>query len=94
MVGADIFVLPSYQENFGIAVVEAMAAGLPVIVSDQVGISGEIGKSGAGIVIPIAMTNKRNREPMGVKGISKACAAAINSMAKTPKQLSSIFLVF
>lgn len=33
---ADVFVLPSYQENFGIAVVESLAAGTPVVISDQV----------------------------------------------------------
>jgi len=49
---ADLFVLPSYAENFGVAVVEAMAAGLPVIVSDQVGIQHEIAAAGAGIVVP------------------------------------------
>ena len=49
---ADIFVLPSYQESFGIAVAEAMAAGLPVIVSDQVGIASEIQEYGAGLVVP------------------------------------------
>jgi len=48
---ADLFVLPSYSENFGVAVVETMAAGLPVIVSDQVGIHREISASGAGIVV-------------------------------------------
>ena len=49
---ADIFVLPSYQESFGIAVAEAMAAGLPVVVSDQVGIAPEIQEYGAGVVVP------------------------------------------
>jgi glycosyltransferase involved in cell wall biosynthesis len=49
---ADVFVLPSYSENFGVAVVEAMAAGLPVIVSDQVGIHHEISASRAGLVVP------------------------------------------
>jgi len=48
---ADIFVLPSYQENFGLAVAEAMGAGLPVVVSGQVGISPDIEKYGAGIII-------------------------------------------
>ncbi len=48
---ADVFVLPSYSENFGIAVVEALATGLPVIVTDQVGIHSEIQSDRAGLVI-------------------------------------------
>jgi glycosyltransferase involved in cell wall biosynthesis len=47
---ADVFVLPSYSENFGVAVVEAMGAGLPVVVSDQVGIHREVASAGAGLV--------------------------------------------
>jgi len=49
---ADMFVLPSYSENFGIAVIEAMAAGLPVIISDKVNIWREVQAGGAGRVIP------------------------------------------
>ena len=49
---ADVFVLPSYSENFGVAPVEAMAFGIPVVVSDQVGICGAISESGAGEVVP------------------------------------------
>jgi glycosyltransferase involved in cell wall biosynthesis len=47
---ATFFVLPSYSENFGIAVTEALSAGLPCVVSRQVAISDEIAKAGAGIV--------------------------------------------
>jgi glycosyltransferase involved in cell wall biosynthesis len=54
---ADIFVLPSYSENFGVSVVEAMTHGLPVIVSDQVGLHVEITKSNAGIVIPCEVSS-------------------------------------
>jgi glycosyltransferase involved in cell wall biosynthesis len=47
---AEIFVLPSHQENFGIAVAEALAAGVPVLVSDKVNIWREIDADGAGVV--------------------------------------------
>ena len=49
---ADLFVLPSYQENFGIAVIEALAAGTPVVVSDQVNICGRIAEGQVGAVVP------------------------------------------
>jgi glycosyltransferase involved in cell wall biosynthesis len=45
---ADAFVLPSHQENFGIAVVEALACGTPVLLSNQVNIWREIANDGAG----------------------------------------------
>jgi len=48
---ADVFVLPSYSENFGVAVVEAMGAGIPVIVSNQVGIHREVSGAEAGLVV-------------------------------------------
>jgi glycosyltransferase involved in cell wall biosynthesis len=47
---ADAFVLASHSENFGVAVVEAMALGVPVIISDQVGICSAVQNAGAGIV--------------------------------------------
>jgi len=47
---ADLFVLPSYYENFGIAVAEAMVAGVPVVISDQVHICQQIRDSESGWV--------------------------------------------
>lgn len=47
---ADVFVLPSAYENFGIAVAEAMAVGTPVVISREVYISNEVEASGAGWV--------------------------------------------
>jgi glycosyltransferase involved in cell wall biosynthesis len=49
---ADVFALSSYTENFGQAVAEAMASGLPVVISDQVNIWPEVSKAGAGLVVP------------------------------------------
>ena len=48
---AEVFILPSYHENFGMVVVEAMACGTPVIVSDKVGIQDDIRTHSAGIVV-------------------------------------------
>jgi len=49
-VDADVFALPSYTENFGMTVVEALACKLPVVISDQVNIHAEISGAGAGLV--------------------------------------------
>jgi glycosyltransferase involved in cell wall biosynthesis len=49
---ADIYVLPSHAENFGLSVFEAMACGVPVIVSDQINYAREIAESGAGLAVP------------------------------------------
>lgn len=46
----DAFVLTSHQENFGIAVVEAMACSKSVLISNQINISNEIEKDHAGLV--------------------------------------------
>lgn len=48
---ADLFVLPSYYENFGIAVAEAMAANIPVVISDQVHIWPTVQQDEAGWVV-------------------------------------------
>lgn len=47
---AEAFILPSHQENFGLAVVEALACGKPVLISNKVNIWREIEADGAGLV--------------------------------------------
>ncbi|RZI75942.1 MAG: glycosyltransferase [Variovorax sp.] len=47
---SEVFCLPSHQENFGVAVAEALACGRPVLLSDKVNIWREIEQDGAGWV--------------------------------------------
>jgi len=49
---ADVWVLPSHTENFSLAAVEAMACGLPVVLSDRVNIHRDVVDAGAGLVVP------------------------------------------
>jgi glycosyltransferase involved in cell wall biosynthesis len=47
---ADAFVLPSHQENFGIAVAEALSCSIPVLLTHPVNIAADIAAAGAGLV--------------------------------------------
>lgn len=58
LVDADLFVLTSHAENFGIACIEAMAAGRAVVVSEQVAACEEVRRCDGGIVV--------RRDPMEI----------------------------
>jgi glycosyltransferase involved in cell wall biosynthesis len=47
---ATVWALPSHTENFGVAVVEALAAGVPTVVSPAVNISPDLDRAGAALV--------------------------------------------
>jgi glycosyltransferase involved in cell wall biosynthesis len=68
---AAIFALASMSENFGNAVLEAMAAGTPVVVTAEVGLSDEVRRSHAGIVAP--------SQPIEL-------ANAINALLRNPEE--------
>jgi glycosyltransferase involved in cell wall biosynthesis len=50
--GADIFALLSYSENFGIAVAEALCAGIPILITPGIQISSEVETARAGLIVP------------------------------------------
>lgn len=52
-VDSDVFALPSYSENFGMTVAEAMACGCPVVISPEVSIWREVQGAGAGRVVDL-----------------------------------------
>ena len=51
LAGAELFVLPSFSENFGIAAAEALMAGLPCVLGQGVAISQDVVKAGAGLAV-------------------------------------------
>lgn len=76
---AQVMVMPSYSENFGNVAVEAIAAGLPVVATPEVGVADTIAAGGAGLVAagtaePLAkaiqalLADPRRRAAMGEAG--------------------------
>jgi len=79
---ASAFVLPSHQENFGLAIAEALAVGTPVLISDQVNIWREIVADGAGLAAPdtaegtAALLENWRTLPENKRAAMRKCAAA------------------
>jgi glycosyltransferase involved in cell wall biosynthesis len=62
---ADVFVLPSRYENFANVAAEAMAFGVPVILSDTCGVSELVRKEQAGLIVPV----ERNKIAAAIRSL-------------------------
>jgi glycosyltransferase involved in cell wall biosynthesis len=80
---AYCFVLPSLQENFGIAVAEAMAAGCPVIVSDRVDLCTLIREENAGLVCTVDVESvvKALRTMISIPSLRDTCSRNARRLA-------------
>lgn len=89
---ADVFVLPSYSENFGIAAAEALAAGCAVIVSDQVAIEADIRAAQAGLVVPCetAAIAQAIREMLADRAMRAAMASNGRALAEANYSIESV----
>jgi glycosyltransferase involved in cell wall biosynthesis len=94
---AEAFILPSHQENFGLAVTEALASGVPALISNAVNIWREIDADGAGLVEPdtLAGTEKLLRrwleaDGAAMKAAAKRCFATRFDIRQTAAKLAAL----
>jgi glycosyltransferase involved in cell wall biosynthesis len=72
----DVYVMPSLWEGLSIAMLEAMAAGLPLVISDVSGVSQVVGDDEFGVKVPV--------------GDAPALARAIRALAEDPARRSAL----
>lgn len=93
LLGADVLIHPAYNENTGTVLLEAVVAGLPVLVTEVCGYAHYIGEAQAGIVIPEPfdqadlnrqlqrmLEDKAARAQWGRNGLAFAASADLYSM--------------
>jgi glycosyltransferase involved in cell wall biosynthesis len=85
---ADLFVLPSYYENFGISVAEAMYHGIPVVISDQVYIWKEVENAEAGWVAHLDVDNLTQMLRLALQDASERKRRGLNGKEYALKNYS------
>ena len=101
---AEVFVLPSHQENFGIAVAEALAAGTPALISNKVNIWREIESDGAGIVADDTLegackllqsyTEMQEKHKVAMRHAARRCFEQRFEITKAAETLRSVLASF
>ena len=81
LTAAEAMVLTSHQENFGIVVAEALAAGTPVLISNKINIWREVEQGGAGLV-----------ESDTIEGARKLLSDWLNKDAEARKSMKAATL--
>lgn len=87
--GASVFCLPSLMEGFGLTVVEAMASGVPVVVSDRGALPDVVGD--AGLVVPPdadhlrealrrLLTDEAEARDLGRRGLERSAAFDVSEV--------------
>jgi glycosyltransferase involved in cell wall biosynthesis len=98
---ANLFVLPSRHENFGNVVVEALACGCPVVISNKVGLYNELAQAGRGwvssriaaewaVIIRDLMLSPSKLQKVASE--SRAWVESVFSIEKTTLQLANHYI--
>jgi glycosyltransferase involved in cell wall biosynthesis len=99
LLGADAFALPSHSEGLPIAVIEAMAAGLPVAISPGCNLS-EVEPRGAGLVTPAepeavaAAIRQLFREGFDRSGMGRKGQALVEERFTWPKIAAQLIALY
>ena len=97
LAAAEVFALPSHQENFGVAVAEALASGVPVLLSRRVNIWREIVEDGAGFAEPDdvrgttrLLENWLSADSAAMRLAARRCFAARFDIRRTAENLVAL----
>lgn len=87
MSAAGIYVLPAVDEPYGMSVLEAMAVGLPVVVTDTCGLAGLVEDSGAGLVTDSSLESLVDAIRLLISDVDRARAMGRAGQATTHTKL-------